>query len=115
MQDNVRLKLKRRVHSAHKLKKVEFQNAKIGEKRSIDDNEVDGSRKLACNVRSHLRNQQLITKLTKQLNSIVIWHSNDINNDPISTTDALQLQNTKIWLKFLSSRSERNTRLPARF
>jgi hypothetical protein len=114
MQDNVRLKLKRRVHSAHKLKKFEFQNAKIGEKRSIDD-EVDGSRKLARNVRSHLRNQQLITKLTKQQNSIVIWHSNDINNDPISTTDALQLQNTKIWLKFLSSRSERNTKLPARF
>jgi hypothetical protein len=85
---------KKRVKRAQ-AKKSNFQNTKIGEKRSIDDHEIDGSRKRARNVRSHLRNQQSTTKSTKQLNSTVIGHSNDTNNDSISITGALQLQNAK--------------------
>jgi hypothetical protein len=37
-------------------KKSSFQKAKVGEKRSIDDNEINGSRKRARIVRSHLNN-----------------------------------------------------------
>jgi hypothetical protein len=77
------------------IKKSNSQKAKIGEKRSIDENEIDGSRKRARIVRSHLGNQQIITKLTPQLNSAVIEHSNDTNSDSTTTTDELQLQDAK--------------------
>jgi hypothetical protein len=76
-------------------KKSNFQKVKVGEKRLIDDNEVDGSRKRARIVRSHLGNQQIITKSTPQLNSTVIEHSNDTNGDSSTATDELQLQDAK--------------------
>jgi hypothetical protein len=38
------------------IKKLNSQKAKVGEKRSIDDDEIDGSRKRARIVRSHLNN-----------------------------------------------------------
>ena len=72
-------------------KKSSSQKAKVGEKRSIDDDEVDGSRKRMRFVRSHLRNQQLAIKSTLQLDSAVIEHSNDTNSDAITVTDELQL------------------------
>jgi hypothetical protein len=77
------------------VKKSNSQKAKVGEKRSIDDNGVGGSRKRARIVQSHLGNQQIITKSTPQLNSAVIEHSNDTNGDSTTTTDELQLQDTK--------------------
>jgi hypothetical protein len=67
------------------------QKIKIGEKRSINNSEIDKSRKRARIVRSHLNNQLLITKLTQSLNSTIIEYSNDINNDSIIVTDVLQL------------------------
>jgi hypothetical protein len=95
--------------------KKNFQNVKTDEKRSIDNSDVDDSRKRARNVRSHLRKQQLTTKSIKQLDSTVIGHSNNINNDSISTTGALQLQNAKKWTNSLSLRCGRNTKLLTRF
>jgi hypothetical protein len=67
------------------------QKIKTGEKRSINNSEIDKSRNRARNVRSHLNNQLLITKLTQSLNSTIIEYSNDINNDSIIVTDVLQL------------------------
>jgi hypothetical protein len=77
------------------IKKSNSQKVKIGEKRLIDDNGVNGSRKRARIVRSHLGNQQIIIKSTSQLNSTVIEHSNDTNGDTIIATDELQLQDAK--------------------
>jgi hypothetical protein len=76
-------------------KKSNSQKIKIDEKRSINNNKINRSRKRARIVRSHLGNQQIITKSISQLNSTVIKHSNDINGDSIIITDELQLQNTK--------------------
>jgi hypothetical protein len=66
---------------------------RAGEKRSIDDNEIDRSRKRVRFVRSHLRNQPLAIKSTSLLDSTVIEHSNNTNGDAIAATDELQLQN----------------------
>jgi hypothetical protein len=77
------------------INKLNSQKIKVGEKRSIDDNKIDKSRKRARIVRSHLNNQLLIIKLTQSLNSTIIEYSNDINNDSIIATDVLQLQNAK--------------------
>jgi hypothetical protein len=96
-------------------KKSSSQKAKVGEKRSIDDDEVDGSRKRVRFVRSHLRNQPLAIKLTSQLDSTVIEHSNDTNGDTIIAADELQLQNANRWSNSLPLRSGRHTRPPARF
>ncbi len=74
-------------------KKSNSQNAKVGEKRSVDNSEVDGPRKRARNVRSQIRNQLLMIESSKQLDSTVNGLSNDINNEPVSTSDALQLRN----------------------
>jgi hypothetical protein len=70
-------------------KKSSSQKAKVGEKRSIDDDKVDGPRKRVSFVRSHLRNQPLTIKLTSQLDFTVIEHSNDTNGDTITATDEL--------------------------
>jgi hypothetical protein len=43
--------------------------------------------------RSQIRNQQSMTESSMQLNSAVIEHSNDINDDPTSTSHASQMQN----------------------
>jgi hypothetical protein len=96
-------------------KKSSSQKAKVGEKRSINDSGVDESRKRARIVRSHLDNQQIITKSTLQVDSIVIEHSNDTNDDSITVTNVSQLQNAKRWSNSLSLRSGRNTQLPTRF
>ena len=73
-------------------KKSSSQKAKVGEKRSIDDNEIGRSRKRVRFVRPHLRNRPLTIKLISQLDSAVIEHSNDTNGDAITATDKLQLQ-----------------------
>jgi membrane protein involved in colicin uptake len=96
-------------------KKLSSQKAKVGEKRSIDDSEIDESRKRARIVRSHLNNQLSTIKSTQPLNSTIIKHSNDINNDSITATDVLQLQNAKRWSNSLLLRSGRNTKLSIRF
>ena len=96
-------------------KKSSSQKAKVGEKRSIDDDKVDRPRKRARFVRSHLRNQLLAIKLTSQLDSTVIEHSNDTNGDAITATDELQLQDANRWSNSLPLRSGRHTRPPARF
>ena len=49
------------------------------------------------------------------MNSTVNELSNDINNDPISAPDALQLQNANKWSNSIPLRSGRNVKLPARF
>jgi len=56
-----------------------------------------------------------MTKSSKQLDSTVIKHSNDINNGPISTPDALQLRNANSWSNSILLRFGRNIGLPARF
>jgi hypothetical protein len=66
-------------------------------------------------IRSHLRNQLLTIKLTSQLDSTVIEHSNDTNGDTITVTDELQLQDATRWSNSLLLRSDRHTRPPARF
>jgi uncharacterized membrane protein len=76
-------------------KKSNFRKIKIDEKRLINNDGINKSRKRARIVRSYLSNQQIIIKSILQLNSIVIKHSNDINGDSIITTDELQLQNAK--------------------
>ncbi len=96
-------------------KKSSSQKAKIGEKRSINDNEIDRSRKRVRFVRSHLRNQSLTIKSISQLDFTVIEHSNDINGDAIIATDELQLQNANRGSNSLPLRSGRHTRLPVRF
>jgi hypothetical protein len=96
-------------------KKSSSQKAKIGEKRSIDDDEVGGSRKRVRFVRSHLRNRPLTIKSTPQLDSTVIEHSNDTNGDAIIATDELQLQDANRGSNSLPLRSGRHTRLPVRF
>jgi hypothetical protein len=96
-------------------RKSSSQKAKIGEKRSIDDDEVDGSRKRVRFVRSHLRNQPLGTKSTSQLDPTVIEHSNDTNDDARTATDELQLQNANKGSNSLPLRSGRHIRLPVRF
>ena len=97
------------------VKKSSSRKAKVGEKRSIDDDEVDGSRKRMRFVRSRLRNQPLAIKSTLQLDSAVTKHSNDTNGDAITATDAPQLQNANRWSNSLPLRSGRHTRPPARF
>ena len=96
-------------------KKSSSQRAKVGEKRSIDDNEIGRSRKRVRFVRSHLRNQPLTIKSILQLDSTVIEHSNDTNGDAIVATDELQLQNVNRGSNSLPLRSGRHTRLPVRF
>jgi membrane protein involved in colicin uptake len=96
-------------------KKSSSQKAKVGEKRSINDDKVDGPRKRVRFVRSHLRNQPLTIKSTSQLDSTVIEHSNDTNGDTITATDELQLQDATRWSNSLPLRSGRHTRPPARF
>ena len=96
-------------------KKSSSQKAKVGEKRSIDDDKVDGSKKRVRFVRSHLRNQLLTIKLISQLDFTVIEHSNDTNGDAITATDELQLQDANRWSNSLPLRSGRHTRPPARF
>ena len=97
-------------------KKLNFQKVKVGEKRSIDDdNKVGKSKKRVRSVRSHLRNGLLTTKSILQLDFTVIEHSNDINGDAITVTDELQLQNANRWSNFLPLRSGRYMRPPARF
>jgi hypothetical protein len=76
-------------------KKLNSQKAKVSKKRSIDNSKINRSKKRARIVRSHLNNQLSIIKLTQSLNSTIIKHSNNINNDSITATDILQLQNTK--------------------
>jgi hypothetical protein len=63
--------------------------AKVGEKRSINDNEISVSRKRVRFIRSHLRNQPLAIKSSLQLDFTVIEHSNDTNSDTIIVTDEL--------------------------
>jgi hypothetical protein len=77
------------------IKKSSSQKIKIGEKKLINNNGVNESRKRTRIVRSYLNNQQIITKLISQLNSTVIEYSNDINDDSTIATDKLQLQNAK--------------------
>jgi hypothetical protein len=96
-------------------KKSSSQKAKVGEKRSIDDDEVDRSRKRVRFVRSHLRNQPLAIKSISQLDFAVIEHSNDTNGDTITATDELQLQDANRWSNSLPLRSGRYIRPPARF
>jgi hypothetical protein len=86
-----KIEIKKRRIKRMQAKKSGSQKAKVGEKRSINDDEVDGSRKRVRFVRSHLRNQLLATKSTSQLDSAVIEHSNDTNNDARTVTDELQL------------------------
>jgi hypothetical protein len=76
------------------IKKPKLQKIKVGEKRSIDNNKIDKSRKRARIVRSYLSNQYLITESILQQNSMIIEHSNTINNDSTIATNKLQLQNT---------------------
>jgi len=96
-------------------KKSSSQKTKVGKKRSINNDKVDGSRKRARFVRSHLRNQPLAIKSISQLDSTVIEHSNDTNGDAIIATDELQLQDANRWSNSLPLRSGRHTRPPARF
>ena len=96
-------------------KKSSFQNVKVGEKRSIDNDKIGKSRKRVRSVRSHLRNRSLTTKSILQLDSTVIEHSNDTNGDAITATDELQLQDANRWLNSLPLRSGRHIRFLARF
>jgi hypothetical protein len=73
------------------IKKSNSQKIKIGDKRLIDDSEIDKSRKRARIVRSHLSNQYLITKSTLQQDFMIIEYSNTTNNDSTIATDELQL------------------------
>jgi hypothetical protein len=66
-------------------------------------------------VRSHLHNRPLTIKLTLQLDSTVIEHSNDTNGDSITATEELQLQDTNKRSNSLPLRSGRHIRLPVRF
>jgi hypothetical protein len=95
--------------------KKNTQNARIGEKRSIDSDRVDGSRKRSRNLRSQIRNQQLIIETPKPLNSAVIKHSNDTSNDPVTALNMAELQNAKRWSNSLKLRSGRNLKLSASF
>ena len=110
-----KIKIEKRRIERMQAKKSSSQRAKDGEKRSINDDEVDKSRKRVRFVRSHLRNQLLTIKLISQLDSTVIEHSNDTNGDTIIAADELQLQNVNRWSNSLPLRSGRHTRPPARF
>ncbi len=79
--------------------KKSFQNTKGGEKRSVDDDEINGFRKRVRNVRSQIRNQRPMTKSSRQLDSTVNELSNDTNNEPVSTSDALQMRSADGWSK----------------
>jgi hypothetical protein len=57
-----KIKIKKKRTERAQIKKSNFQKVKIGEKRLIDNNEIDKSRKRARIVRSYLSNQYLITK-----------------------------------------------------
>jgi hypothetical protein len=83
-----------------RIKKKSFQIAKIGEKRSVDDNGVNGRGKRARKVRSQIRRSHLITNSTKQADSAVIKHSNDTNDDPVLVLDTELSHNAAIWFKF---------------
>jgi hypothetical protein len=110
-----KIEIKKRRIERMQAKKSSSQKAKVGEKRSIDNEEVNGSRKRVRFVRSHLRNQPLTVKSIPQLDSAVIEHSNNTNGDAITATDELQLQNANRWSNSLLLRSGRHTRPPARF
>jgi hypothetical protein len=97
------------------VKKSSSQRAKIGEKRFINNDKVDRSRKRVRFVRSHLRNQPLAIKSIPQLDFTIIEHSNDTNGDAIIATDELQLQDANRWSNSLPLRSGRHIRPPARF
>jgi replication initiation and membrane attachment protein DnaB len=84
-----KIKIEKRRIERMQAKKSSSQRAKDGEKRSINDDEVDKSRKRVRFVRSHLRNQSLAIKLTPRLDSTAIEHSNDTNGDAIIATDEL--------------------------
>jgi hypothetical protein len=105
---------KRRIERMH-IKKSSSQKAKVGEKRSINDDEIGGSRKRVRFVRSHLRNRSLTIKSTSQLDSTVIGYSNNTNGDARTATDELQLQNANRGSNSLPLRSGRHIRLPVRF
>src|SRR5450432_2575639 len=110
-----KIKIEKRRIKRMQAKKSGSQKAKVGEKRSINDDEIGGSRKRVRFVRSHLRNRSLTIKSTPQLDSTVIEHSNDTNSDAIITTGELQLQNANRGSNSLPLRSGRHIRLPVRF
>ena len=110
-----KIKVKKKRIERMQAKKSSSQKAKVGEKRSIDDDKIDGPRKRVRFVRSHLRNKPLTVKSIPQLDSAVIEHSNDTNGDAITATDKLQLQDANRWSNSLPLRSGRHIRPPARF
>src|SRR5450432_1024598 len=110
-----KIKIEKRRIKRMQAKKSGSQKAKVGEKRSINNDKIDGSRKRVRFVRSHLRNQPLAIKSTSQLDSAVIEHSNDTNDDARTATDELQLQNANKGSNSLPLRSGRHIRLPMRF
>jgi hypothetical protein len=110
-----KIQIKKKRIERMQAKKSSSQKAKVSKKRSINDDEVDKSRKRVRFVRSHLRNQLLAIKSTLQLDSTVIEHSNDTNGDTITVTDELQLQNANKESNSLPLRSGRHTRLLVRF
>jgi hypothetical protein len=86
-----KVKIEKKRTERAQIKKSNSQKAKVSEKRSINDSEINRSRKRARIVRSHLNNQYLITKSILQQDSIIIRYSNATNNDSIIVTDELQL------------------------
>jgi hypothetical protein len=57
-----KVKIEKKRTERAQTKKSNSQKVKIGEKRSIDNSEIDRLRKRARIVRSHLNNQHLITE-----------------------------------------------------
>ena len=94
------------------IKKGNFKIARIGEKRLIDDNNIDAPRKRARKSRSQIRKSRLISNLIKNANFTSIELSNDINQNAESTLDAELLRHTEGWSNSVPLRSGRIIRQP---
>src|SRR6266536_2647852 len=96
-------------------KKLNSQSAKIGEERAVEDSEVEGPWKHACNIRSHIRKSRTAPNSIYHADSTAISHSNDTNIAPITVPEIFLSRGEKRWSNSILLRSGRNTRLPARF
>jgi membrane protein involved in colicin uptake len=95
--------------------KTGSKTAQIGQKRSIDDGEVDASRKRARNVRSQMRKSHSTPNPTKDSESTAIGLSYHTNKNAATALGVELLQNAGRWLNSVSLRLGRNTKLPRRF
>ncbi len=97
------------------IKKSNSKIARIGEKRSINDSNINTPRKRVRKPRSQIRKSQSTTNSTKKTNFISIELSNDTNQNTRPILDVELLRRAGVWSNSVPLRLGRTIRQPKRF